>query len=852
MNTPVTIPPLSAYRGDGVYDEMLEAPGTPREHWAHLAEAVDELGLEELLHRRDEAARLLDQDGVVYNTYKNDDGGRASSLAGGWRLDPLPTVLSSREWQAIEAAVIERAELLNLVLDDLYGPRDLIRRGLLPAEVVFGHHGFLRACAGVRLPGQQLFSYAADLGRDADGRWCVLSDRTQTPSGFGYALENRTVVSRVLPTLYRDARVHRLAPFFRALRGALQAAAPPGVDDPRIVVLTPGPFNETAFEHAVLSSTLGYPLVEGRDLVVRGGGVWMGTLGRLEPVHVILRRVDGWYCDPLELLPDSQLGVAGLVEATRRGAVSVVNTLGSSALENPALMCFLPRIGEHLLGRAPRLPGVTTWWCGDERDRATVLERLHELVIRRISRGAGAHAIRGWELSEQEGRELRARIAAQPTLWVGQEPLPLATTPTLTDGGLEARRGVLRTFAVASRDSYIMMPGGLTRVAPDQGLGRITNQSGAISKDTWVLASEPERQVGLWLQPGPAIEGIDPMASLSARAAENLWWLGRYAERAEAAVRLLRAVHDRRNEFQGGGDPAGEAALRALLMALTQVTATAPGFVGPGSDERLADPGPELRSLIVDEQRAGTVAHAVRALLQCAYAVRDQLSGDTWLVVGALDRQILALRRRGRASAPDVQPTLQRLMQALLALGGLGEESMVRDLGWRFLDAGRRLERAVQLLWLLRATLTESRDVAADGLVLESTLTAAESIITYRRRYRSRAQVETALELLLLDDRNPRSLAYQLERLTEDLASLRGGPGARLREDQRFVLQASTALALADPGAVLAEVEEGRRLALDQLLADLLTPLLDAAEAVDRAHFVHRLPQRRLSPQPPV
>ena len=354
MTNPTSTPSAPATPRDyrplpGCYDELVDGTGAARAHWADLAESLHELGVAELRSRQAEAARLLDQDGVIYNAYRDD--ARADQR---WLLDPLPAVLSSREWERIETGVIERAELLNLVLDDLYGPRELLRRGVLPAELVFGHAGFLRACDGIRLPGElQLFSYAADIGRDADGRHVVLSDRTQAPSGSGYALENRTVVSRVLPTLYRDAGVHRLAPFFRSLRVALQAVAPPGIEDPRIVVLTPGPWNETAFEHAVVASTLGYPLVEGADLTVRRDGVWMRALGRLEPVHVILRRVDAWFCDPLELKPDSQLGTPGLVEAARRGTVSIVNTLGSSVLENPALMAFLPRLGEHLLGAPP-------------------------------------------------------------------------------------------------------------------------------------------------------------------------------------------------------------------------------------------------------------------------------------------------------------------------------------------------------------------------------------------------------------------------------------------------------------------------------------------------------------------
>jgi uncharacterized circularly permuted ATP-grasp superfamily protein/uncharacterized alpha-E superfamily protein len=832
-------PPSPAYEPlPGCYDEMVDQTGAPRPHWGQLASAFAGLGTDELLRRQQEATRLLDQDGVIYNAYRESPHpGRR------WLLDPVPTVVSSREWQAIESGVIERAELLNLILTDLYGPRELLRRRLLPPEVVFGHAGFLRPCDQSRLPGsQQLFSYAVDIGRDRDGRPAVISDRTQSPSGSGYALENRTVISRVLPSLYRDAQVHRLAPFFRSLRVALQEVAPPSVEDPRIVVLTPGPFNETAFEHAVLASSLGYPLVEGRDLTVRGDRVWMRSVAQLEPVDVILRRVDGWFCDPLELKPDSQLGVPGLLEVARLGAVSVVNTVGSSVLENPALMAFLPLLSEHLLGRQPRLPSVKTWWCGDDESRAYVLAHLDRLVIRPTSRGPGPASVRGPELGDGELDALRRAIERQPLAWVGQEPLAMASAPILTPEGLQSRRSVLRAFAIARNDSYVVMPGGLTRVAPEGAANNISNQAGAITKDTWVLASEPESLTGFWLQPGPAVEGVDPMSSMPSRAAENLWWLGRYAERAEALTRLLRTVHDRRNEFQGSTNPAGITALRALLVALTTVSATHPGFAGDGAGERLESPGAELLDLVVNEHRPGTVAHAVRALLNNAHAVRDQLSRDTWLVVGPLERAISELGDPVLDPQAQTQTALQQVMRSLLALGGLGVESMVRDVGWRFMDAGRRLERAVQLLSLLRATVPDARGTATDSLVLESVLSAAESIITYRFRYRSQAQLETVLDLLLLDRGNPRSLAYQLDRLTEDLDVLPPHSEPRLREEQRLVLEAFTALRLGDPAALVAEHAGGRWPALDAFLGRLLELLRQTGEAVDRTHFVHVAP----------
>ncbi len=551
----------------------------------------------------------------------------------------------------------------------------------------------------------------------------------------------------------------------------------------------------------------------------------------------------------------------GLVEAARVGGVSIVNTLGSGVLENPALLPYLPRLAQHLLGEQLLLPSVPTWWCGDDEGRRQVLGNLDHLVIKPISRSVGPMAVFPWELSRDERDDLRRRIEAHPAGWVGQENLELSSAPTLTPNGLEARRTVLRAFAVARQSSYAAMPGGLTRVAGSAGNGngtngngngtaashRISNQAGAISKDTWVLASEPEKLSGFWLAEGPSVVATGVEASMSSRAAENLFWLGRYAERAEAMARLLRATHDRRNDFQRGTNPAGTECLQVLLTAITQVSATYPGFMGEGAAERLAAPGAELFALVVDEERRGTLAHAVRHLLSAAQAVRDQLSTDTSMVVGALDREIRHLRHSDPDRPMVVQHTLGRILQSLLALSGLAGESMVRDPGWRFMDAGRRIERGQQLAALLRATITVERSTAADSLLLESVLIAAESVITYRRRYRSHAQLETLLDLLVIDGDNPRSLAYQLDQLTDDvrlMPKLDAGP--RLSEPERLVLEASTALRLADTAALARPHDDGTRPELDDFLAHILELLHRCADAIDADRFVHPLPQHSL------
>jgi uncharacterized circularly permuted ATP-grasp superfamily protein/uncharacterized alpha-E superfamily protein len=882
----------------GGHDEMLDGDGRVRERWSHVGRVLDRLGHPELLNRRSEAARLLADDGVDYQL---SSPGQTRQR---WTLDPVPVLLGSQEWTEVERGVIQRAELLNLILADLYGERRLLRTGLLPPELVYSHPGFVRQADQVRVPGPQLFSVAVDVARTASGRWWALSDRTQTPAGFGYALENRVVVSRVFPSMYRDVQAHRLAPFFRTLRSALRDAAPAGVEEPRVVVLTPGAWSETAFEHAFLASYLGYPLVEGSDLTVRDGRVWLRSLGRVEPVDVILRRVDSSWCDPLELRSESLLGVPGLVEAARQGRVSVVNTLGSGVLENPGLLPLLPRLCRALLGGEPRLPSVPTWWCGEPDGRRHVLAHLGRTVIKSISREPGAETVLGWECSAAQLDELRRRIEARPHLWVGQEPMELATVPVLSERGLEPRHMRMRTFLVARHESYVAMPGGLARVAGQAGAGAlIGNRDRTVYKDVWVAASEPEDSSGFWLRPvvsasAVPVSGGGPggeeqgRTALTSRAAENLFWLGRYAERAEALVRLLRVVEDRHNDFADRVSPAGTACVRVLLDALAGVSgvpmSTTTGEATPETEDTTTPVSGEarysatghsrgpvdtgLRLLLHDADRPGTLAFAVRRVRETAYPVRDQLSGDTWLVLGALERDLRTPDdssdgRGDSEGSPGDDPAsgrLARVLRSLLALGGLAAESMVRDQGWRFLNAGRRLERALQLLRLLRGTLGAGHDTATDSLLLESVLTAAESIITYRRRHRSHARLDTVLELLLLDPDNPRSVAFQLERLGRDVAAVaRRDPSAagrgHLTSTERLVLEASSALRLTDLAPLVTPTApaptdpahpagpDGTPVERPELVAllDRLAELLErAGTALDAEHFTHLLPQR--------
>ncbi len=827
---------LSYPLAPGHHDEVFAGDGSVHGHWDHLLRAIKDLGLEGLQERDLKARRILRDDGATYNVYEKD---RGRSL--NWRMDPIPFLVSSEDWSAIESGLQERAELFNLILSDLYGERDLIRKRILPADLILGDPAFLRACVGVRLPGNnQLIFHAADLARTRDGTMCVLGDRTQNPSGAGYALENRIVTSRVLPSLFRDSHVHRLALFFRSIRSTLTALAP-WADQPRVVILTPGFRNETYFEHAYLANYLGYDLVQGEDLTVRDGFVWLKSLGGLQRVDVILRRVDDVYCDPLEFRGDSHLGVAGLLEVARDGRVCVVNTLGSAILENPALLRYLPAISRYFLGHELHLPSVETWWCGDPADLDHVLANLPDLVIKPTHRPLRSSSIFCDTLSGAELDSLRQQILAAPRRFVAQATVTPSSVPTWNGDGLQPKPALLRSYAVADEGSFAIMPGGLTRV----GMGdsrRVSNQSGSISKDTWVLASEPERQVSLLAEVRTPVSVTEQQDVLPSRVAENMFWMARYAERAETTIRLLRTVFIQLGKDFGNADAQQVEALNVLLGAVTQLTLTFPGFTAEGEAELLAAPQPELLSLIIDSERSGTVSNCIHNMLAAADAVQEQLSADTQRVINDIRDEIANLQiamPENIHSAPE--EALDPMVSALMALTGLLNESTVRDMGWRFMKLGRRLERVLMTTTLIRSTLVNRSNIASGTLLMESLLLTAENLITYRRRFRGNMQLRPVLELLLLSRSNPRSLMFQLEQVKQHAAAL---PHHRLQNqlstESKAILEANMLLELADLEQLIElDSQSGRLGELDQCLTRIHHLATSAAAAIAERYFDH-------------
>lgn len=766
------------------FDEMLAEDGSVRPPWqpflAHLAAATPE----QMRHRLEYVRRRILENGVTYNVYADPKGADRP-----WELDPLPLIIAPGEWQQLAGAVTQRARLLNAVLQDLYGPQELIRDGSVPAALVYGHNNFLWPCQGVRPAGDTyLHLYAADLARSPDGRWWVIADRTQAPSGAGYALENRTIVGRVFPEQFRDLHVQHLASFFRQLQDSLAYWAAPASEAPLIVLLTPGPYNETYFEHAYLARYLGFPLVEGQDLTVRSDCVYLRTLSGLRRVHAILRRLDDDYCDPLELRGDSALGVPALLQAVRAGNVLVANALGSGLLESAALPGFLPGACTKLLGEPLAMPSVATWWCGEKAALEFTIEHLDRLVIKGSYPSQRFDPIFGNELHGSRRKDMIARMRARPQAYVAQELVNFSEAPAWNSSHKRRLlpRGVgLRVFVAATPGGgHVVMPGGLTRVSAASNARVISMQRGGSSKDTWVLTNDGVNTFSLLKQSVGKADIVRGGRNLSSRVVESLYWFGRYAERCDKTSRLLRVALARLAD-------AGPDTLPAVIsvfdlcraMQLLAVVKAEPNGVSGKSRNNVPAIAREAQILaaICGKEPGDGLTGEIRRLLWVATQVRERFSLDNWHAINRLQHEL----QRYCGAAPDVADpelgeALAFLDQVLLAsssLAGFAMDNMTRDDGWRLLIIGRRIERLIFLANAISGFLRLETTRAAGSL--EWLLELTDSIITYRSRYMTQPQVLPTVDLIVFDDGNPHSVAFQLQilvRYLDNLTRILGGP----------------------------------------------------------------------------
>ena len=805
----------------GTYHELLDDSGAVRTHWRRLFDQLQRSTPAQLLQRQALLARQIQENGVTYNVYADPKGADRP-----WELDLLPHVIDPQEWKHLSAGIAQRARLLNAVLADLYGPQRLVSEGLLPAELVFGHNNFLWPCQGIAPPDDSfLHLYAVDLARTPDGRWWVTADRTQAPSGAGYALENRMIVSRAFPDLYRDLKVRHLSGFFRTLQETLARQAPSDGESPLVVLLTPGRFNESYFEHLYLARQLGYPLVEGGDLTVRDATVYLKTLSGLRRVHAIMRRLDDDFCDPLELRTDSALGVPGLLEAVRQGRVLVANALGSGVLESPGLLGFLPKINQYLFGEELLLPSIATWWCGEPPVLAQALEKLPQLLIKPAFPSQSFSPVFGRDLSEAQRGQLAARMQARPYAYVAQELAQLSQAPVwqAEDGQIQPRAIGMRMYAVSGKDDYRVLPGGLTRVAAEADAEVVSMQRGGASKDTWVLGEQAPGSEQWKAQRTVGVHDLvrrDPY--LPSRVVENLFWFGRYCERCDGSARLLRIMLAR---YVDGDDP----------LALQSAVALGESLMLLPEEGELPE---RLLAALLGDDWSFSLRSNLQRLQWAASQVRGKLSRENWQALVELQREALELETE-EADFGELLDFLNRLVMSLAALSGFALDDMTRDEGWRFLMIGRRLERLQFLSSSLAAFLRS--DAVFDQAGLEWLLELGNSSITYRSRYLAVAQLIPVLDLLLLDEQNPHAVLFQLKLVARTLK--------RLNDD--FAAPKETAL----PELVVRLSrfdlrclenplfgEASLRAALDGL-ADLLQEVADASGQVsDRLalrHFAH-------------
>ncbi len=832
MSSPTNTPGAAApwrftvdYRPiSGVFDEMISAPGVLRPHCEAFVRELESLGPHEFASRRDHARRAIRENGVTYNVYGDPQGADRP-----WELDLVPLLIAHDDWATLEKGLIQRTRLLNLILRDIYGAQDLLRRGLLPAPLVLANPAFLRPCHGIRVPRDlYLHVHGVDLARSPDGAWCVLADRTQTPSGAGYALENRLVLLHSLPEVFLASHVERLASFFRAHRDTISALAPNQHRPPKVVLLTPGPSHETYFEHAYLARYLGLTLVEGGDLTVRDRRVFVKTLEGLQQVDVIFRRLEDRLCDPLELRGDSFIGVAGLVEAVRAGNVVVANALGSGVVKTPALIPFLPTLCRALLGEDLLLRSVPTWWCGDPSGRRHVVDHLEHLVTMPAFPSKSHEAFFGRTLTGLQRTALSDRIRLQPEEYVAQTHVGLSTAPVWHHHRFEAWPIVFRTYVAGAGDSFVVMPGGLTRVSSAQDSPIVSMQFGAKSKDTWVLSNGPVAPVSLLTSSDP-VRMQPATTELPSRVAENLFWLGRYVERAENTARLLRSFVSRLAD-QDTPDDAKQ--LSALLQVLVTLQVLPDEFAGNVWLRKLEE---DMLDLIAQQSPHAGLRSTLNEVRRIATVVRDRLSVDTWRILSLLQHDVRL--RHGRIQFEEVLAHLNRIITDLAAFSGMEMENMTRGHGWRFLNLGRRLERSINLISVLRSGLAIAHH-AGDAIV-EPLLEIADSSLTYRRRYFAQPRMVPALVLLLADETNARALAFQLAAASEHIVHLPRDPRAPSpTREERLIGDARAVLSSMEP-IMAGPTAKDQVATIDERLGAIEDDLKALSDAITYYYFSH-------------
>ncbi|UFH54362.1 circularly permuted type 2 ATP-grasp protein [Spirosoma sp. KNUC1025] len=802
---------------------------------------MERIGNEELKNRSQEIKNKIRENGVTYNIYQHPGG-----LNSPWKLDLIPFLIEQKEWLAISKGLQQRAILLDLILRDIYSDRNLIKDGVLPAELVYNNTGFFRACHDVKSPTQnQLIMYAADMARGPDGRMWVVDNRTQAPSGSGYALENRVIISKIIPELASGMYISRLSPFFTQAQQSIFKVFRERSEYLNVVYLTPGPNNETYFEQAYLASYLGYTLVQGDDLIVKNGFVWIKAIDGLQRVDIIIRRIDDEWCDPLELRLDSRLGVPGLLQVIRNGNVMVINPPGSSAVENSAFNAFLPSLCRYFLKEELILPSVATWWCGQPKELQSVLDNLDKLIIKKANRKQVFRSVYGKELSADQLQQLRLQILQNPADYVAQEEVSFSTAPAFVDGYIEPRYAAIRAFLTATPTGYQVMEGGLTRSSAVKDKFTFSNQYGSVSKDTWIVSDEAEiirERIKL-----PATSYQQSQASLPSRSAENLYWAARYSERSMSATSFLMITLNALNFQRNFGSENKTQHIDILLKTISNLIHIEPYF----SDEKKDDfknPYPIIAECISNAAKVGTITSTIQSFLMTMIAVRERWNIVTWRTIDVVENINQKLQQIHSNQNPnEIHNTLNNLQSSLFTFYGIVSESIPRNNGYYLFETGKLIERILSKITIIKSIFSIKTEPFIENELMEVVLMNHFALSHYRSTYKTNFEKEYVLDMILLDKHIPSSLAYLLDSLDHTISQLPQTSG-RLSKSRKAILEAVTQIKLIDiAGIATVEPESQAYEKLSTILSQVYSLILSVSDYITDQYFNHTATQHSIT-----
>ncbi|CAM3480704.1 circularly permuted type 2 ATP-grasp protein [Arcobacter aquimarinus] len=819
-------------RLESSFDEVFDNECNIRPHWKELIEGLENAGIKQLEQKQLEIDWRLEDNGVTYNIYNDPEGNNRR-----WNLDPIPLVLTQEEWDEVTKGLKQRAKLLNLIFKDLYTEQKLIKEGIIPAEIVFGHKSFIPEVFNFKNKDYySLRFYASDISRGPDGKFWVINDRTQSPSGLGYAIENRLTMNSISNDLYPNVEIKKIASFIEGYKNTLKTLSPSNQENPLIALLTPGPLNETYFEHAYLSSFLDLTLVQGEDLLVKNNHLWLKSLKGLRKVDTLIRRVDAQYCDPLELKNYSQLGVAGLVNVVREDNLSMINPIGVGILENIGLNPFMKNIANYLLNEELILPQIATWWCGQKKELDFVLENLKNLIVKKIDRTDNIEIYFGNKLNETQLLQLKEKIEKTPQYYVGQEIIDFSTTASFSKGKVEPRNTVIRAFSYQQDEDYNVLQGGLVRVSPSKDSLVVSNQKGGTSKDLWILGKDEEFNSNNIFKNRVFIDSR--LENISTKRAENLFWMGRYLNRAIITARMLRFnLKSMLNINRYDDNTNSKQTTKILNNALSHLTMCYPGFL----DEELKSPLNEIISLIKDKNRVGTLSFSLSLLSNLNTNVKNLLTIEAWRIYEKMQKEWNIYLKREVLTNKDHINELDKLLIYLMAYKELIDESIFKEQGLILYDIGCKIEISQLLISKLRSLLTLKLDKLLEYDVLDSMLNSYESYNSYRAYYKSSLDLKNVLDFLLFNRKYPKSLIYIITQLLEDLKELPNEENnSNLSNFEEPIFKVFSMLTLMNTNKLL-EIKEDEYVykELDGFLSTLSDLLSKTSEELTKTYFSH-------------